>query len=180
MNHNLNQLPLRPSTIEVMEQHGFATTRDIDESKGNGGMSNLAAELECSLIDAAAYCREIEKAVGYVSSSNATQESTAHSILLSRKASLRYVLTACKSIDDMFNGGIMRSEVTEVVGLPGAGKTQLAMQLCVNARLPFNHGGVEGESIYIDSEGSFSPERCYSMAKVRKLWFRIVQIQSIA
>lgn len=45
------------------------------------------------------------------------------------------------------------------------GKTQLAMQLCVDTRLPKQFGGNGAESIYIDSEGSFSPERCYDMAK---------------
>lgn len=45
------------------------------------------------------------------------------------------------------------------------GKTQLAMQLCVDTHLPRQFGGTGGESIYIDSEGSFSPERCYDMAK---------------
>ena len=39
------------------------------------------------------------------------------------------------------------------------------MQLCVDTHLPKQFGGTEGESIYIDSEGSFSPERCHDMAK---------------
>ena len=38
------------------------------------------------------------------------------------------------------------------------------MQLCVNASLPEQFGGVYGQAVYIDSEGSFSPERCQSMA----------------
>ena len=38
------------------------------------------------------------------------------------------------------------------------------MQLCVDATLPREFGGMKGESIYIDSEGSFSPERCHDMA----------------
>ena len=49
--------------------------------------------------------------------------------------------------------------------MPGVGKTQLAMQLCVDTAIPTAFGGVEGESVYIDSEGSFSPERIYEMAK---------------
>ena len=55
-------------------------------------------------------------------------------------------------------------EVTEIAGMPGCGKTQLAMQLSVDARLPSEHGGVAGETVYIDTEGNFSPERCYTMA----------------
>lgn len=37
------------------------------------------------------------------------------------------------------------------------------MQLCIDARLPKEHSGVEGEAAYINSEGSFSPERCFAM-----------------
>ena len=39
------------------------------------------------------------------------------------------------------------------------------MQLCVDAALPKEFGGVGGSSCYIDSEGSFSPERCWDMAE---------------
>lgn len=39
------------------------------------------------------------------------------------------------------------------------------MQLAVNAKLPLHFGGVCGDTIYIDSEGSFAPERCLSMAQ---------------
>lgn len=77
----------------------------------------------------------------------------------------RHIVTFCRSIDALLGGGVALSELTEVSGAPGAGKTQLAMQVCVDARLPAAFGGVEGEAIYIDSEGSFSPERCLDMAE---------------
>ena len=41
----------------------------------------------------------------------------------------------------------------------------MGMQIAVDARLPVDFGGVAGEAIYIDTEGSFAPERCWSMAK---------------
>ena len=44
-------------------------------------------------------------------------------------------------------------------------KTQLAMQLIVDASLPAEYGGVEGETVFIDTEGNFSPERCFTMAR---------------
>ena len=77
----------------------------------------------------------------------------------------RHIVTFCRSIDALLGGGVALSELTEVSGAPGAGKTQLAMQVCVDARLPRAYGGVEGEAVYIDSEGSFSPERCLDMAE---------------
>lgn len=77
----------------------------------------------------------------------------------------RHIVTFCRSIDALLGGGVALSELTEVSGAPGAGKTQLAMQVCVDARLPAAYGGVQGEAVYIDSEGSFSPERCLDMAE---------------
>jgi RAD51-like protein 2 len=77
----------------------------------------------------------------------------------------RPIITFAQAVDSLLGGGIQPKEVTEIVGSPGVGKTQLAMQLCVDAHLPMAFGGVEGESIYIDTEGSFSPERCWDMAK---------------
>lgn len=56
-------------------------------------------------------------------------------------------------------------EITEVAGSPGSGKTQLAMQLAVNASLPEPVDAVNGSVLYIDTEGSFSAERCHEMAE---------------
>ena len=76
----------------------------------------------------------------------------------------RHVVSFCKSIDKLLGGGVSLGQVTEISGLPGTGKTQLATQLSVLARLPREFGGVEGRTLYVDAEGSFVPERAYSMA----------------
>jgi RAD51-like protein 2 len=44
-------------------------------------------------------------------------------------------------------------------GVPGIGKTQLGIQLAVDVHIPAELGGAEGHCIYIDTEGSFMPER---------------------
>ena len=77
----------------------------------------------------------------------------------------RNLVTFCRSIDNLLGGGIGIGEVTEIAGSPGCGKTQLATQLSVDARLPSEYGGVAGETVYIDTEGNFSPERCFTMAR---------------
>jgi len=79
-------------------------------------------------------------------------------------SSNRHVVTFCKAVDKLLGGGISLGQVTEISGLPGTGKTQLATQLSVLARLPREFGGVEGRTLYVDAEGSFVPERAYSMA----------------
>jgi DNA repair protein RadA len=43
--------------------------------------------------------------------------------------------------------------------------TQITHQLSVNVQLPKEKGGLEGKALYIDTEGTFRPERIVQMAK---------------
>mmetsp|Transcript_1688 Transcript_1688/g.3700 ORF Transcript_1688/g.3700 Transcript_1688/m.3700 type:complete len:521 (+) Transcript_1688:65-1627(+) len=101
---------------------------------------------------------------------------TAASILRSRgsnhfpgiNGSHRHIVSFSQPLDMLLGGGFALSELTEIAGLPGVGKTQLAMQLCVDTRLPGKLGGVEGHAVVIDAEGSWSGaaggDRLWSMA----------------
>ncbi len=57
-------------------------------------------------------------------------------------------------------------QLTEFCGEPGIGKTQVGIQLAINAHIPEAYGGANGTSIYIDTEGSFMTERVVEMAIV--------------
>ena len=78
--------------------------------------------------------------------------------------SITSIITFCRALDDLLGGGIAVGELTELAGPPGSGKTTLTMQLAVNAALPEYCGGVHGRTVLIDTEGSFSPERCHDLA----------------
>ena len=174
----LINIPLRPSTLSLLTRRGFHTTADVFHSK-KSGIANLAAELEVDLAEAASIGMEVESALKCIScgeessiqlSNNPMKMNdaprTAAAILSAsiKNANYRPIISFVRSIDSLLGGGFQPHEVTEIVGMPGTGKTQLAMQLCVDAKLPRPFGGVDGDSIYIDSEGSFSPERCHDMA----------------
>ena len=45
------------------------------------------------------------------------------------------------------------------------GKTQMCHTLCVTAQMPKSDGGGEGKAAYIDSEGTFRPERITAIAE---------------
>ena len=75
------------------------------------------------------------------------------------------IVTFCRDVDTLLGGGLPIGELTEIAGPPGIGKTQWAMQLAVNVQTPTFYGGVAGSAIYIDTEGSLTPERCHDMAK---------------
>ena len=65
------------------------------------------------------------------------------------KTNRHNIVTFSRTIDQLLGGGIPLGSVTEIAGLPGTGKTQLGMQLCVNARLPKSFGGVDGQHLLL-------------------------------
>eukprot|EP00758_Cryptobia_borreli_P007703 Tbor_TRINITY_DN5324_c1_g2::TRINITY_DN5324_c1_g2_i1::g.3916::m.3916/K04482/RAD51; DNA repair protein RAD51 len=75
------------------------------------------------------------------------------------------VTTGAKELDKLLGGGIETGSITELFGEFRCGKTQLCHTLCVTCQLPFSQGGAEGMALYIDTEGTFRPERLRSVAE---------------
>ncbi|MEM3538435.1 MAG: hypothetical protein QXM29_01480 [Nitrososphaerales archaeon] len=66
-----------------------------------------------------------------------------------------------KSVNDLLNGGVRTGLVTDFFGASKTGKTQICFQLCVNLQLLEGENGV----VFVDSSGTFRPERIMEMAK---------------
>jgi len=79
--------------------------------------------------------------------------------LAARTAKTNEIITFCRAIDKLLGGGIPLGQITEVVGPPGIGKSQLAMQLALDTQIPEPFAGVCGQCVYVDTEGSFHPQR---------------------
>lgn len=75
--------------------------------------------------------------------------------------------TTLAPLDAQLGGGLPTRSVTEVVGPPGAGKTQWCHMMAVLATLPLALGGLEGAVLYLDTEGAFSPDRLVEVAATR-------------
>jgi DNA repair protein RadA len=93
---------------------------------------------------------------------------TADKILERKQKALR-ITTGSKALDNLLGGGVETQAITESYGAFGSGKTQLAHQLSVNVQLPPEKGGLGKTVVYIDCEGTFSPNRIVSMAKAKGL-----------
>ena len=92
-----------------------------------------------------------------------------------RRKNLARISTNCNSLDDLLGGGgIETGGLTEFFGEYRTGKTQLMHQLCVNVQLPKEEGGLKARALYIDTEGTFRPERIIQMAEARGLDYREV------
>jgi DNA repair protein RAD51 len=76
-----------------------------------------------------------------------------------------HLSTGSTEIDKLLEGGIETGSITEVFGEFRTGKTQLCHTLCVTCQMPVSDGGAEGKAIYIDTEGSFRPERLKAIAE---------------
>ncbi|CDJ49680.1 DNA repair protein, putative [Eimeria brunetti] len=61
--------------------------------------------------------------------------------------------------------GIETGNLTELFGEFRTGKTQLCHTLAVSCQLPVEQSGGEGKCLWIDTEGTFRPERIVSIAK---------------
>lgn len=89
---------------------------------------------------------------------------TAADALEDRK-SLVTLTTGSTELDKLLEGGVETGSLTEVFGEFRTGKTQLCHTLCVTCQMPISEGGAEGKAIYIDTEGTFRPQRLQSIAE---------------
>lgn len=85
------------------------------------------------------------------------------------RANIVFISTGSAELDRLLGGGIETGSITEIFGEFRTGKTQLAHTLAVNCQLPIDMGGAEGKCLWIDTEGTFRPERLVACAERYKM-----------
>ncbi|MEK6800313.1 MAG: DNA repair and recombination protein RadA, partial [Nanoarchaeota archaeon] len=82
-----------------------------------------------------------------------------------KREDVSYITTGSQNLNNLLGGkGIESRAISEAYGAFGSGKTQLALTLAVNVQLPKEKMGAEGKAVYIDTEGTFRPERIKQIA----------------
>jgi len=87
------------------------------------------------------------------------------SYALEERKKLVRITSGSKELDTLLGGGFESNSITELFGEFRTGKTQICHTLCVTCQLPRNEGGGEGKAIYIDTEGTFRPEKLAPIAE---------------
>lgn len=83
-----------------------------------------------------------------------------------KRENVSFITTGSQSLNGLLGGkGVETGAITEAYGAFGSGKTQLALTLAVNTQLPKDQGGVEGKTVYIDTESTFRPDRIKQIAE---------------
>lgn len=76
-----------------------------------------------------------------------------------RREALQRINLHSDALNGLLDGGIETGAVTEFFGEFGSGKSQISMFASLKTPLPVEQGGLDGNVIYIDTEGTFRPER---------------------
>ena len=86
-----------------------------------------------------------------------------------RRQDIGRITTGTNCLDTLFEGGIETQALTEVYGEFGCGKTQFCHTMCIMVQKSKEEGGLNGGALYIDTEGTFRPERIVSIAKANDM-----------
>ncbi|KAF6217019.1 hypothetical protein GE061_001371 [Apolygus lucorum] len=86
-----------------------------------------------------------------------------------KRSELVMLTTGSSELDRLLGGGIETGSITEIFGEFRTGKSQLCMMLAVTCQLPIDSGGGEGKCLFIDTEGTFRPERLVAVAERYKM-----------
>src|SRR5919202_4032271 len=150
-----------PTTAKKLKDAGIVSVMDLAVASSD----ELAVDLNSSKDSAASFIMAAQK---LLRESNILEKEfvTADAALEKRKSMLR-CSTGSTELDDLLLGGIETQAVTEFYGEFGSGKSQVCHTLCVIARQPVELGGLDGNTIYIDTEGTFRPERIQEIARSR-------------
>jgi DNA repair protein RadA len=150
-----------PTTAKKMKEAGITSVMDLAVAS----IEQLAVDINSSKDSAALFIMAAQK---LLRESNVLENEfvTADFVLEKRKSMLR-CSTGSKSLDELLLGGIETQAVTEFYGEFGSGKSQICHTLCATASRPMSEKGLGGSVIYIDTEGTFRPERLQQIATSR-------------
>ena len=81
------------------------------------------------------------------------------------RANMIKLTTGSTEFDAVLGGGVETGSITEMFGEFRCGKTQSCHTLCITCQMSVEDGGAEGRAMYIDTEGTFRPERLRSIAQ---------------
>ncbi|XP_057271487.1 DNA repair protein RAD51 homolog 4 isoform X1 [Pezoporus wallicus] len=79
------------------------------------------------------------------------------------KSSTAILPTGSPSLDQLLDSGLYTGEVTELMGAPGSGKTQVCLGIAASVSL-----GLKQHVLFLDSTGGFTASRLYQMLRAQE------------
>src|SRR5213080_3133730 len=157
-----------PTTAKKLKEAGIVSVMDLAVTSAD----ELAVDINTSKESAAAFIMASQKLLR--DSHIIEKEFLTADLALEKRRSMLRCSTGSRALDELLLGGIETQAVTEFYGEFGSGKSQICHTLCATARQPIESGGMDSGVIYIDTEGTFRPERVEQIARARGLDHRHV------
>jgi DNA repair protein RadA len=82
-----------------------------------------------------------------------------------KEEQIEFLKTGSNALNGLLGGGVPTQSITECYGAFSSGKTQLGLQLAVNALKPKEQGGLDGHVAFIDTESTFRLDRFKQLLK---------------
>lgn len=154
----LTDLPgIGPTTASKLEENGYSDLMSVAVMNPSdlSSLCDLSEAVARKAISAARKMLNLE-----------FQDATEY---VKKREEIYHITTGSKSLDALLGSGIETKAITEAFGAFGSGKSQLAHTLAVTVQLPRNQGGADGKAVWIDTEGTFRPERIKQIAEAKGL-----------
>jgi DNA repair protein RadA len=150
---SIEDLPgVGPATIEKLEIAGFAD------------LLQIAVATPGEIVGATEMSEATAKKIIAIARQNLDMGFESGEDMLRRRERVLKTTTGSKELDKLLGGGVETGAITEAFGQYGSGKSQLAHTLAVRVQLPQAQGGADGMAVFIDTEGTFRPERIIQIA----------------
>ena len=152
-----------PTIAKKLREAGIFSVMDLAVA----GVEDLAVDINASKDSAASFIMAAQKLLR--ESDVLEKEFITADTALKKRRSLLRCSTGSSMLDDLFLGGIETQAVTELYGEFGSGKSQICHTMCITAGQPVESGGLNSGVIYIDTEGTFRPERLEQISSSRNI-----------
>ncbi len=142
---------MTPKIMKLLIEEGFATPHQIamakvdDLTRIQGVSDNKARQIIYAAREGLGMCEFVQV--------DQLQEN------------YEWFTTGAEQVDDLMDGGITTGRITEIFGGFKSGKTNTVNTLCITVQLPRAEGGLDGDVIYIDTEGTFSKAKVSRIAR---------------
>ena len=154
--------------IQDLNGVGPVTANKLREA-GYDSIASLAIAPIRELVDKAGLENSVALKISRAARETIQTEFITAKQLYERRQNLQRLSFASTNIDKLLGGGLETQAITEFVGEFGAGKSQICMKLSVLCQQSVKDGGLEGKVLFIDTEGTFSPQRIFQIAKAMNL-----------
>jgi DNA repair protein RadA len=152
------------SSVEDLPGVGPASIEKL-ASAGFNDLMSIAVATPGEIVGATEMSEATAKKIIAIARANLEMEFTSGEEIMKKREQMMKITTGSTELDKLTGGGFETGAITEAYGQYGSGKSQIAHTLAVRVQLPPEKGGAGGVAVYIDTEGTFRPERIKNIAQ---------------